>query len=240
MCNFLHRSLSLVCQRSVVLLCCSALPGFRRVLYRPVPLFCSCLFASLSITLIVYAVLLCWYLCIAVDLVVSVVSASPFYSAACIALRRPAVVILCIALRRSMLFARQRCCASLCIGLCRFIVCALLFCPAGLHCPALVVFCIDLSRSSGPVSSYLSASISIALIVYAALRCCYPCIAVCYAAFYRCASLCLALYCCIAHLLCYADLLCCSASLGSRCSLHRPVSFFSSHCSVSPCIAPLF
>jgi hypothetical protein len=59
----------------------------------------------------------------------------------------------------------------------RSLVCALLFCSAGLPCPALVVFCIASYRSSSLDSSHLSASISIALIVYAALLCCYPCIA---------------------------------------------------------------
>jgi hypothetical protein len=132
---------------------CPVLVVFRISLSRSSALAPSHLSASISIALIVCAALLCCYLCIAFDLVISLVSAARFYSAACIVPRRPALVILCIALHRSMSFAR--------LHYVQFPASLSVACLSALWCSALLLCIARLSPYSGFRRSDLHSSASI-------------------------------------------------------------------------------
>jgi hypothetical protein len=162
MCVALHHSLSLDRPRSAVLLCWPALPGSRRVLHRPVSLFFSCLFASLCLDVYCFDRLRCAALLLSLHR----------FRSRCVPRQRSALLLSCLHRAASSGFRYCLCrsasiyfvcssalCAISCIAPCRLSVCALLFCSAALHCPAFVVFCIGLSRSSALVSSHLSLSL---------------------------------------------------------------------------------
>jgi hypothetical protein len=157
--SVLRRSATLsVCLCSAALRC-PALVVFCIGLSRSSVLVSSHLSALMSIALIVSALLLSLHR----------------FQSRCVPRQRSALLLCCSA--SLYVVCSSALCASPCTALCRLIVCALLFSSAGLHFPALVVFCISLSRSSALASSHLSASISTALIVCSALLCCYLCIA---------------------------------------------------------------
>jgi hypothetical protein len=239
---------SLACLRSAVLLCWSALPGSRRVLHRPLSLFSldsSHLSASLSIALLVCAALLCCcYPCIAFDLVVSLVGAAHFCSAA---LQRSVslyVVILCIALHHFVLV----CSSSLCNALCMSVLCCsalpgsrrVLHLSVSLFCSCLFAsLCLDVYRFDRLCSAAISASLSISLCSSSAqrastllLRIALCCLLVC--------AMCIALHRSLPlDRLRSAVQLCWPAFPGSRSVLHQPVSLFCS-CLFAPLCLDLY